>query len=155
MDLQLKQFSVRHNSGIYVFLKTDGAINSVSGCTVAGDVIRNNKWEWILGYNRSLGKGSAKTAKLWGLLDGRLILQKQGYNVVIIRSDNLENMISINERMPGGSKNALIRRIQQILAFEESWYLTYSPRETNRIAGVLVKMALSSVDSLHIFAEPP
>ncbi|MBA0826112.1 hypothetical protein Goarm_010998, partial [Gossypium armourianum] len=118
-------------------------------------VIRNNKGEWILGYNRCLGKCSAATVELWGLLDGLFIVQKQGYNEVIIRSNSLENVIYISESKFGGSKNVLIRKIQQVLASEESWSLTYVPRETNRVADALTKMALSSVYSLRKFEVPP
>ncbi|MBA0801394.1 hypothetical protein Gohar_011762, partial [Gossypium harknessii] len=80
---------------------------------------------------------------------------KQGYDEVIIQSDNLENVISISESKFGSPKNSLIRRIQQILAFKENWSLNYVPRETNRVADALAKMALSSVESLHIFEDPP
>ncbi|KAH1097220.1 hypothetical protein J1N35_014141 [Gossypium stocksii] len=55
----------------------------------------------------------------------------------------------------GGSKCALIRRILLILASEKNWSLTYAPRESNRVADDLDKMALSSVDSLLIFEAPP
>ncbi|MBA0820337.1 hypothetical protein Gohar_021933, partial [Gossypium harknessii] len=122
-----KRFPIRQNSGIYVVLNTDDVVHSVSSLSAAGG----------------------------GLLDGLFIVQKQGYNEVIIRSDNLENVIYISESKFGGSKNALIRRIQQVLASEESWSLTYVPGETNWVADALTKMALSSVYSLRIFEVPP
>ncbi|MBA0778418.1 hypothetical protein Gotri_006285 [Gossypium trilobum] len=140
---------------MYVVLNTDGAVHSVSGLSAAGGVIRNNKGEWILGYNRFFGKCSAATVELWGLLDRLLIVQKQGYNEVIIRSDNLKNVIYTSESKSGGSKNALIKRIQQVLASEESWSLTYVPRETNWVVDALAKMALLSGDSLRIFEVSP
>ncbi|MBA0568933.1 hypothetical protein Golob_006399, partial [Gossypium lobatum] len=65
------------------------------------------------------------------------------------------NVIYTSESKSGGSKNALIRRIQQVLASEESWSLTYVPRETNRAADALAKMALLSGDSLRIFEVSP
>ncbi|KAH1048763.1 hypothetical protein J1N35_039547 [Gossypium stocksii] len=99
--------------------------------------------------------GVIATAELCGLLDELIIVQKQSYNEVIIRSDNLENVISIYEGKHGGSKCALIRRIQFILASEKNWFLTYAPRESNRVADALAKMALSSLDSLRIFEAPP
>ncbi|MBA0619103.1 hypothetical protein Godav_028340, partial [Gossypium davidsonii] len=55
----------------------------------------------------------------------------------------------------GGPKNSLIRRIQQILAFEEKWLLIYVPRETNRAADALAKMGLLSGETLHMFEDPP
>lgn len=152
---QPKQFSAYHNSGTCVFLNTDGAVHPVSGLSAAGGVIRDNKGEWILGYNRFLGECSIATAELWGVLDGLLILQKQGYDEVIIQSDNIENVISINDNKMGDSKNSLIRRIQQVLAFEKKWSLNYAPRDTNRVADALAKRALSSSESLNIIEDPP
>ncbi|MFQ6657217.1 hypothetical protein Gotur_026992 [Gossypium turneri] len=49
----------------------------------------------------------------------------------------------------------MIRRIQHILAFEEKWSLIYVPRETNRAADPLAKMALLNDKSLHMFEDPP
>ncbi|KAK5771638.1 hypothetical protein PVK06_047866 [Gossypium arboreum] len=95
-----------------VFLNTDGAVHPMSGLSAVGSVIRNSKREWILGYNRFLGECSIATAELWGVLDGLLILQKQGYDEVIIQSNSLENVISINDSKMGDPKNSLIRRIQ-------------------------------------------
>ncbi|MBA0811238.1 hypothetical protein Gohar_003160 [Gossypium harknessii] len=112
---------------MYVVLNTDGVVHSVLGLSAAGG----------------------------GLLDGLLIVQKQGYNEAIIRSDNLKNVIYTSESKSSGSKNALIRRIQQVLASEESWSLTYVPRETNRVADALAKMALLSGDFLRIFEVSP
>ncbi|KAK5775092.1 hypothetical protein PVK06_042959 [Gossypium arboreum] len=155
MNLQLQQLSVRQTPGKYVFLNTDGAIHSVSGLSAAGGMLSNSKGEWILGFTRFLGKCSVATAKLWGLLDGLLIAQKQGYNEVIIRSDNLENVILINESKADRSNNALIKWIQHILALEENWVLNYVPRKTNRVADALAKFSLSSGSSLRIFESPP
>ncbi|KAK5771112.1 hypothetical protein PVK06_047287 [Gossypium arboreum] len=122
---------------------------------VRGGVIRDNKGEWILGYNRFLGECSIAIAELWGVLDGLLILQKQGYDEVIIQSNNIENVISINDNKMGDSKNSLIRRIQQVLAFEKKWSLNYAPRDTNQVADALAKRALSSTESLNIIEDPP
>ncbi|MBA0731685.1 hypothetical protein Golax_025622, partial [Gossypium laxum] len=80
-------------------------------------------------------------------------LQKQGYAEVIIQSNNLDNVILIRESKLNGPKSSLIRRIQQILAFEEKWSLNYVPRETNRVADALAKMALISDEVLPMFEE--
>ncbi|KAK5819749.1 hypothetical protein PVK06_024772 [Gossypium arboreum] len=88
--------------------------------------------------------------ELWGILDGLLLLQKQGYIEVIIQSDNLENVISICESKFDGPKSSLIRRIQQILAFEKKWSLNYVPRESNLVTDALVKMTLMRDETLHV-----
>ncbi|MBA0668202.1 hypothetical protein Goklo_001146, partial [Gossypium klotzschianum] len=76
----------------------------MSGFSVPGGVICDGKGKWILGYNRSLGKCLVAVVELWGILDGLLLLQKQGYAKVIIQSDNLENVISIYESKFYGQK---------------------------------------------------
>ncbi|MBA0560534.1 hypothetical protein Golob_017423 [Gossypium lobatum] len=100
-------------------LNTGGAVNSVSGFFAAGGVIHDGKGNWVLGYNRFLGKCSVAIVELWGILDDLLILQNQGYNEVAIHSDNLEIVIGISNSILEESSSNLIRRIQQILAEEE------------------------------------
>ncbi|MBA0694112.1 hypothetical protein Goari_004437, partial [Gossypium aridum] len=77
------------------------------------------------------------------------------YAEVIIQSDNLENVISICESKFDGPKSSLIRRVQQILAFEEKWSLNYVPSESNRVADALAKMVLMRDETLHMFEELP
>ncbi|KAH1048233.1 hypothetical protein J1N35_039017 [Gossypium stocksii] len=108
-----------------------------------------------MGYNRYLGKCTATVAELWGIWDALLLLQKQGYDKVIIQSDNLENVITIGASKPDDPKSSLIRRIHQFLAFEEKWSLNYIPRESNRVTDALAKMALARSETLQIFEEPP
>ncbi|KAH1072323.1 hypothetical protein J1N35_024651 [Gossypium stocksii] len=120
----------------------------------SGGVIRDGRGQWILGYNRPLGKCTAVIAELWVILDGLLLVQKQGYAEVIIQSDNLENVIFICESKLDSPKSSLVRRIQQILSFEEKWSLNYVPRESNQVADTLVKMALTRSETLHMFEEP-
>ncbi|MBA0874379.1 hypothetical protein Goshw_015778 [Gossypium schwendimanii] len=79
--------------------------------TTNGGVIHDEKGTWILGYNRFLGKCSVAVAELWGILDGFVLLQKQGYDEVIIQSDNFKNVISISDKKNTRPKNNLIRRI--------------------------------------------
>lgn len=62
--------------------------------------------------------------------------KKQGYDEVIIQSDNFKNVISISDRRIEGPKTTLIRRIQQIL--------------TN----ALDQMTLSIDEILHMFEDP-
>nr|KJB82714.1 hypothetical protein B456_013G210500 [Gossypium raimondii] len=111
------------------------------------------KGNWIVGYNRFLGKCSVFVAELWGILDGLLLIQKQGYNEIIIQFDNLEVVVTISDSKLERSKSTLVRQIQQILLNEEKWCLRYVPRETNKIAHALTKMALSNDEVLPMFDD--
>ncbi|KAH1067662.1 hypothetical protein J1N35_032649 [Gossypium stocksii] len=124
-------------AGMCFYLNIDGVVNSASGLSATGGVIRD------------------AVAELWGIWDGLLLLQKQGYDEVIIQSDNLENVITIGASKPDDPKSSLIMRIHQILAFEEKWSLNFIPREYNRVTDALAKMALARSETLQIIEEPP
>lgn len=75
--------------GTCVFLNIDGVVQMNTGLFVVGGMIRDEKGKWILGYNRFLGKYLVFVVELWGILDGLLLLHKQGHDKVLILSDNL------------------------------------------------------------------
>ncbi|MBA0876724.1 hypothetical protein Goshw_003923 [Gossypium schwendimanii] len=134
-------------------LNTGGPVNSVSGFFAAGGVIHDGKGNWVLGYNRFLGKCSVAIVELWGILDDVLILQNQGYNQVSIHSNNLEIVIGISNSILEESSSNLIRRIQQILAEEEKRSLRYVLREANKTADALAKMTFPNDEVLHMFDD--
>ncbi|MBA0724625.1 hypothetical protein Golax_021302, partial [Gossypium laxum] len=55
-----------------------------------GGVIRDNQGRWIFGFNRRLCQCSVFNAKLWGILNGPLLLQNRHCDKVLIRTDNME-----------------------------------------------------------------
>ncbi|MBA0755232.1 hypothetical protein Gogos_021881, partial [Gossypium gossypioides] len=117
---------------MHFFLNTNESVQIVSGFSSASGMIRDGKGKWILGYNHFLGKCSIFVAELWGILDGLLLIQKQGYDEVVIQSDNLEVVKIISDSKLEGSNFDLVRRIYQILSNEEKWFLEYVPREFNK-----------------------
>lgn len=136
-----------------VFLfNTDGVVNTVSGLSTAGGVLWDGNW--ILGYNCFLGMCSIVDAKLWDILNGLHILQKQKYDEVIILYDSLEVVIAISDFKPKRTNSSSIRRIQQLLANEEKWSLRYVPKENNKIADIVTKMTLLNDETLYMFDEP-
>ncbi|MBA0676941.1 hypothetical protein Gohar_017456 [Gossypium harknessii] len=84
----------------------------------------------------------------------KIIHRKQGYDEVTIQFDNLEIVVAISNSKLEESNSTLIKRIQQILANEENWTLRYVPRENNRIADALAKLALLNDEELHMFDDP-
>ncbi|MBA0818234.1 hypothetical protein Gohar_021615 [Gossypium harknessii] len=134
-----------------LLIKLNGSLREI----IRSGVIYDEKRNWVLGYNRFLGKCSVIIAELWSTLDGKLILQKQGYDKVVIQFDNLEIVIAISDRKLEGSTSNLIKRIQQILAKEEKWLLRYVPNENNKFVYALAKMAPSNDDEVLMFDETP
>ncbi|MBA0876193.1 hypothetical protein Goshw_014361, partial [Gossypium schwendimanii] len=94
-------------------------------------------------------------AELCGILDGLLLLQKQGYDEIVIQSDNLEVIGTIGDSKLERSNSTLVRRIQHILSNKEKWFLRYVLRESNKVADAIAKMTLTNNEDLHIFDVPP
>ncbi|KAK5811200.1 hypothetical protein PVK06_026524 [Gossypium arboreum] len=76
MDSRPNKSPIHQNSGTCFYLNTDCAVHYMSGFSAVGGVRRDDRGQWILGYNRPLGKCTAAVAELWGILDGLLLLQK-------------------------------------------------------------------------------
>ncbi|KAH1046150.1 hypothetical protein J1N35_036934 [Gossypium stocksii] len=109
----------------------------------------------IIGFHPFLGKCSAFNAELWGIFEGHKLIQRLGYDYVIIYSDSLEVVKGMHEAPSNVSNSTLIRRIHRIMSQENHWYLQYFPGEQNQIADRLAKQALIEKGNLHVFDEPP
>ncbi|MBA0692966.1 hypothetical protein Goari_010486, partial [Gossypium aridum] len=99
----------------------------VSGNTSASRVVRNQTRNWILGFNHFLGKCSPFEAKIWGILDGLLVLLNKGYKRATIQTDNLEVVRALTMEEQVGSGITLLRMIQRLLCSEGQWEIKYVP----------------------------
>ncbi|MBA0553396.1 hypothetical protein Golob_012582, partial [Gossypium lobatum] len=118
-----------HASGTRVFLPanwvhlfTNGAVDRGSGATFAGGLLRDQNRDWVLGYNYYLGKCAVFEAKLWGILDGMLILLNKGYNRVMIHTDNLEVVQALQDNLLE-SGITVLKRVQRIMRTEKQWLI--------------------------------
>ncbi|KAA3472377.1 putative LRR receptor-like serine/threonine-protein kinase [Gossypium australe] len=82
--------STINSDGNWVYLSTDGVVAKNSGYVATGGVAYDQDGNWIVGFNRFLGVCSPFEAKIWGILDGILILLNKGYGRIIIMTDNLK-----------------------------------------------------------------
>ncbi|MBA0731280.1 hypothetical protein Golax_022467 [Gossypium laxum] len=114
-----------------IYLDIDGAVQTNTGLSATGGVVRDEMGKWILGYSWLLGKSSVFVAELWRILDGLLLLQKQWHDRIFILFDNLEAVKAICDRNLTRSSISLVRRIQHILSQKERWSVWYIPRENN------------------------
>ncbi|MBA0682525.1 hypothetical protein Goari_024237, partial [Gossypium aridum] len=60
-------------------------------------VIYKQEGECIIGFNRHLGLCLVFDAELWGILDGLSLIQKKGYQKVVIHTGNLEVVKAIQD----------------------------------------------------------
>ncbi|MFQ6622883.1 hypothetical protein Gotur_001928 [Gossypium turneri] len=65
------------------------------------------------------------------------------YDRIVIQTDNMEVIGAINESLLKGSNSTLIRCILQLLQNEENLLIEYVPRNENRKANSITKLAFS------------
>ncbi|MBA0684542.1 hypothetical protein Goari_026126, partial [Gossypium aridum] len=92
--------------------------------------------------------------ELWGILDGLMLLQKQGYKKVVIQSDNLQVVKAIQDNLLEDSNLVLIKRIQQVLQHESHWLLRHVPKEKNQVADCITNMSFDKREDLKVFESP-
>ncbi|KAH1054919.1 hypothetical protein J1N35_032984 [Gossypium stocksii] len=101
-----------------IYLNIDGAVHLDSGFATAGGIVCDKEGNWIIGFHRFLGKCSVFDAELCGILDGLELVQRRGYDQVIIFFDCLQVVKAILGSSSTTSNSALIRRIHNILSQE-------------------------------------
>ncbi|MBA0570855.1 hypothetical protein Golob_004461, partial [Gossypium lobatum] len=120
---------------------TEDALHVLKDCPFANDiwnqVIPSNQHKWF--FNGNLSE--------WLLCNLR------------DQSDNsMRGLVSYNWEKQFSSvyKEDLVMELQQtpIQPYSERWCLRYVPRENNKIADALAKMALSNVEGLHMIEDP-
>ncbi|XP_017632737.1 uncharacterized protein LOC108475276 [Gossypium arboreum] len=139
----------------WIVLNEDGVVSRTSRRATARGVVRDSTSNWVMGYNQFLGNCSIFDVELWGILDGLKLIQRRGHNNEIIHSDSLELVKVIHENVSKSSTSALIRRIHRILSQESQWILRYIPREDNKCADYLSKLAFEREKDLRLFESPP
>lgn len=77
--------------------------------------IVKNRGDWILGFHEFLGNCSNFYVELWDILDGLTLLCDCDYGSVLIETNNLETVKTIQEKITNGSNSVLIRRIHYLL----------------------------------------
>ncbi|KAK5795464.1 hypothetical protein PVK06_036732 [Gossypium arboreum] len=63
------------------------------GNASAGGILWDQLGNWILGFNRYLGKCSPFEAELWDILDRLLVMLNKGYRRATIQTDNLDVVV--------------------------------------------------------------
>ena len=126
----------------WMILNTDGAAKGNVGPAGAGEVIRNDKGEWVIGFSEYLGHCSALTAELKALIRGLKVARELGVQKLGIRVDSsvLVGMLT-DQRNEHPKYHFLIQQCKQLLC-EEDWEvdITHCFRETNQVADKLANI---------------
>ncbi|MBA0660033.1 hypothetical protein Goklo_012089 [Gossypium klotzschianum] len=144
-----------NEEGYWIYLNSDGAMKLDSEMTAFGGVLRDRHGGWILGFNKSLGHYLVFNAKVWGVLDGLMIIQSRNYDVVVIRSDSQEALKAIDDSFSKNSSSVLVKRIQQLLMNIGRWKFEHIPREEYVEADRIAKLAFDKNERLRLVEDIP
>ncbi|MFQ6660982.1 hypothetical protein Gotur_029293 [Gossypium turneri] len=137
----------------WIQLCTDGEIKVDSGYAAAGGILRHGNGVWIMGFNRYLGACLIFDIELWGILDGLTLIQDSSFADVIIQMDSLKVVKAIQDTSSMALNSALIRQIHHLLANVGPWAIQHIPKEFNKSADCIAKLALDTRQSLKVFKE--
>lgn len=76
-----------------------------------GGVLRDWNGNWVVGFQRFVGRGTTFNAKMWGILHGLQVAIPRGLDKVIFESDCLVVINLINECLHGSPSTTIVRKI--------------------------------------------
>ncbi|MFQ6647731.1 hypothetical protein Gotur_021565 [Gossypium turneri] len=89
------------------------------------------------------------------ILDGMITSLSNGFNRVVIHSDNLEVVQALQDNLLKDSGITILKRVQRIMSTEGRWLIRHFPREENRVAVCLAKLSVEGRTSLQVYDECP
>ncbi|MBA0781296.1 hypothetical protein Gotri_002233 [Gossypium trilobum] len=84
-----------------------------------------------------------------------MLLRDKGLNRILILTDNLEVVHSLQTRNSDFSMSTLVRRIHQPLKDNEHWVVSHVSREANQVANWITKMVHNGLEGINMIAEAP
>lgn len=73
---------------------------------------------WILGFNRYLDRCTSFEVKLWGVLDGLLVLLNKGFKRGTIQIDNSEVIQALTNNGMEDSGITMLKKVQRVMRSE-------------------------------------
>ncbi|MBA0571874.1 hypothetical protein Golob_002243 [Gossypium lobatum] len=88
-----------------------------------------------------------------GNLDGMITSLSNGFNRVVIHTDNLEVVQALQDNLLEDSGITILKRVQRIMSTEGRWLIRHIPRADNRVAVCLAKLSLEGRTCLQVYDE--
>lgn len=108
----------------WVKVKANGAADRGDKWSAAAGMLRDSNGQWIVRYQRYLGKGSTLNSELWAILHG-IEINIRGYAKVVVESDCLVAVNMIKECLDGIPLNTIVRKIKVLVCSFEAFELNH------------------------------
>ncbi|KAK8600649.1 hypothetical protein V6N12_050502 [Hibiscus sabdariffa] len=108
-----------------------------------------------MGFAKAIGHTNSLQAELWALFEGLSLSWKQGFEKVFVRSDSKQVVDLVNSPSAASSVLSLVHSIHRLRQRSWATFVSWIPRNNNRPADAMAKLASFSDVSLHVFLELP
>ncbi|KAE8731150.1 hypothetical protein F3Y22_tig00002840pilonHSYRG00476 [Hibiscus syriacus] len=136
-------------------INTDGAVSLQTRHGTAVGLIRNSNGQWEGGFNKNIGNCSALQAELWGIFEGLRLAQNLGMENMIIQTDSVQAIKSLEDPSAANSSLALVRAITKLRNNTRTTKLEWIPRKSNYASDKLAKLAPTGHFQLLVYESPP
>jgi ribonuclease HI len=121
----------------WVKLNTDGSCGA-DGCIGCGGIIRGSDGEWLEGFAKYVGHGTAYLAELWGVYEGLQVARRMNFHRVELHVDSMVVVQVLNSNGRGSLRGrALVEKIRRLLSLDWEIVVHHSYREANQCADAL------------------
>ncbi|KAL4302008.1 hypothetical protein GQ457_10G005860 [Hibiscus cannabinus] len=127
----------------WVCRNTDGAVFSSTGIRFVGGVFHANDGNWILGFNKSIGVTQPLQSELWAIFTGLHIARDNGFDRLLIQSDNLEAIKRLNASTVESDVNDIVRAIDRLKNAGCATMFQWIPYKENKLADAIAKLDTS------------
>ncbi|KAK8556925.1 hypothetical protein V6N12_003314 [Hibiscus sabdariffa] len=139
----------------WVCLSTDGAVSIATGMGSVGGIFRSDDGSWILGFNKTIGILRPLQAELWEILLGLQLAWENGFERLLIQSDNREAIKRLNASTASSDPCSLVRSIAALRSRRWATETQWIPREGNKPADMLAKLDNLPCFTVTVFSQPP
>lgn len=120
----------------------------------AAGVLHDSHGNWVIGYQRFLGRGSTLNSELWVILHGLQIAEIKGHDKVFIESDCLVALKMIKDCFDGAPSKTIVQKIKEVTMHFEAFKVQFVQRESNLVANYLAKTCESTIIDIRIIDSP-
>ncbi|GAU36544.1 hypothetical protein TSUD_277500 [Trifolium subterraneum] len=119
-------------------------------------LIRDSLGRWVIGFAKFLGQTNAYMAELWGLFHGLRIARSQGIGKLIVQSDSVVIVKSLQTGSEGSATGwMLFKKIKQLLTLNWEVRIIHVYREANSCADIMAGQGCSLQGDEEIYSNPP
>ncbi|KAK8514667.1 hypothetical protein V6N12_057564 [Hibiscus sabdariffa] len=139
----------------WVCLNVDGAVSLQSGFGAIGGLARDSLGDWLVGFSKPVGHSDALQTELWAIYTGLKFAWESGFRHLLVQSDCRQAIDLIYSNAASSSMLSLVRDITRLRRMDWEINIIWVPRDTNRAADIMAKLADTSDFSLRVFTDAP